>query len=374
MLTFPIFCFYSFISIDVRADEKDVSTSFLTLCFRTLENWSDIVRQVGAHSHEAWPIFTIFVVITAFMLYSLIIAVICDAVASDNEDEEKLSDGEAREMIQNYYRKIELLTREQIQLQSLCQTCIMYAEKRLQKPLRPILRRRSWLSFLFKPVSKQSLMSDGGQISKRSMPRYDDDSVSSNDSSAYLCLAGEGMRKFRNFCGAFVNHLRFQVCIVVLIAVNALMMGLATFDFVSESRQATFAFDLVDQIFLIIFTVEIGMQVIYHGLWKVLTDGWMRFDFLVVVGSWAMGDLQIIRSFRIFRAFRLVARLDTLKNLVQALIDVAPSVGAILALLTLIMYIFAVICTILLGDLYSAGAIDEDYFGRLDYTFFSKLR
>lgn len=359
---------------NVSKDDETVSVGQLTRSFSTLENWADIVRQVGAQSYVAWPVFSTFVVITAFILYSLIIAVVCDAVASDNEDEDKMSDSEVRAMIQENYRKIELLTREQIQIQSLCQTCKMYAEKRNQMSMRPLVRRRSWLSFLFKTVSKQSLMSDGGQISRRSMPRYDDDSVSSNDSSAYLCLAVEGVRKLRDFCGTMVNHPRVQACIVVLIAINAFMMGLATFDFVSDSPQASFAFDVIDMLFLILFTVEIGLQVVYHGLWTVLTDGWMCFDFLVVVGSWAMGDLQIIRSFRIFRAFRLVARLDTLKNLVQALIDVAPSVGGILALLALIMYIFAVMCTVLLDDLYPAGIIDEDYFGRLDYTFFSKLR
>ena len=118
---------------------------------------------------------------------------------------------------------------------------------------------------------------------------------------------------------------------------------------------------------------------IYHGLWHVLTDGWMCFDFLVVIGSWSLsrvkvlnGSVQILRSFRIFRAFRLVARLDALKKLVEALIDVAPSVGGILALLALVMYIFAVMCTLLFEEAFAQGVVDQNYFGRLDKTFFSK--
>jgi Ion transport protein len=212
-------------------------------------------------------------------------------------------------------------------------------------------------------------MGDSGQISKRSISHLDDGSVSS---SSYSSTAPSGLRKFRNFCGALVNQPRVQICIVALIAINALMMGLATFDFVTNSHDATRAFDVIDQLFLIIFTIEIGLQVIYHGIWRVLTDGWLCFDFVVVVGSWSWSSAQIFRSFRIFRAFRLVARLDTLKKLVQALIDVAPSVGVILALLALVTYIFAVMCTILFDDLFADGIVDEDYFGRLDYTFFSK--
>jgi hypothetical protein len=328
----------------------------------------------------AWPVFSVFVVITGFILYSLLIAVVCDAVANANEDEDKISDAEAQELIQLYQARAHHLMLEQRQIQSLCHTCTMYSEKRLQKQGRPAIRRRSWfsLSFLFKSTnSRGSFMSDAGQNSKRSIFHLDDGSVSASSSASEYQYGGcwaspPGLRKFRHFCGALVNQPRVQVCIIALIAVNAFMMGLATFDFVTDSRDATRAFDVIDETLLIIFTVEIGLQVIYHGLWRVLTDGWMCFDFLVVVGSWLLGGVQIIRAFRVFRAFRLVARLDSLKKLVQALIDVAPSVAGILSLLALVMYIFAVMCTILFGDLFAADVVDQDYFGRLDTTFFSK--
>jgi len=175
---------------------------------------------------------------------------------------------------------------------------------------------------------------------------------------------------FRDFCGNVVNHPKLQLAIVLLIAVNAVMMGIGTFDFVTENPNVSRAFELTDRAFLSVFTVEIGMQFIYHGV-GMFADGWLLFDFLIVVMSWSMESLQIVRSFRIFRAFRLVTRLSVLRNLIMALFAVAPSMSAIIALLVLIIYIYSVLCTTLFSDLYALGVTEEDYFGTLDVTFFT---
>lgn len=178
-------------------------------------------------------------------------------------------------------------------------------------------------------------------------------------------------QEFRQFCGKIVNNERVQLFIVFLIAVNAVMMGIATFDFVTENPSTDSAFELVDLIFLIIFTIELAFQLIYHGA-ALFLDGWLVFDFIIIVVSWSFSSVQIIRAFRIFRALRLITRVKVMKNLVLAVFSVMPRMAAIGLLLMLIFYIFAVMMTQLFKDLYDD---DDDatsnYFGRLDHTLFT---
>lgn len=174
----------------------------------------------------------------------------------------------------------------------------------------------------------------------------------------------KSVRKFRNFCGRIVNDERVQAFIIFLIIVNAVMMGVATFDFVTDDPEVSDIFEVVDLVFLIIFTVELALQFIYH-LWRLFVDGWLLFDFIIIMMSWVFSDVQIIRSFRIFRALRLITRIEVMKNLVSALLSVVPKMLAITMLLALIFYIFAVMFTSLFKDLYDDGFLEYDYFGTI---------
>jgi hypothetical protein len=174
------------------------------------------------------------------------------------------------------------------------------------------------------------------------------------------------IRRFRLLCGKVVENPHVQIAIIWLIIVNAITMGIGTFDFVTESPNVERAFEAIDRSFLIAFTIEISMQLIYRGL-SLFTDGWLVFDFVIVVLSWSLESLQVIRAFRIFRAFRLVTRLDTLRELIMAIGNVMPRIYAIAMLLLLVFYIFAVLFTELFGEL----ELSKNYFGSLDASLFT---
>lgn len=180
----------------------------------------------------------------------------------------------------------------------------------------------------------------------------------------------EKINDFRELCGAIVNDEKVQLFIVFLIAVNAVMMGVGTFEFVTDNPEIDSAFEVVDQVFLIIFTIELAFQIAYLGF-RLFLDGWLVFDFIIIVVSWSFSSVQIIRAFRIFRALRLVTRIEVMKNLVLAVFSVMPRMAAIGLLLLLIFYIFAVMFTQLFKDLYHEGKTSDDYFSRLDATFFT---
>ena len=178
------------------------------------------------------------------------------------------------------------------------------------------------------------------------------------------------VKRFRTLCGSLVNDARVQNFVVGLILLNAIIIGVATFSFVTDSANIANAFDTTDLVFLIIFSVELSFQLVYHGF-RLFTDGWLVFDFFIIILSWLPFHLQVVRTFRVFRALRLITRVQVLKNLIAALFSVGPRMAGITALLLLIFYIYGVMCTGLFGSLFVDGETEDDYFGRLDKTFWT---
>lgn len=170
--------------------------------------------------------------------------------------------------------------------------------------------------------------------------------------------------------GRFINCDRFQYFILTLIVINAIMMGVATFPYVKDNPQISTVFETIDRVFLVIFTIESALQLLYQGLY-LFKDGFLVFDLLIVILSWALEGTQVIRAFRIFRALRLVTRVETMRNLVSAMFDVMPSLGAIFALMALVFYIFGVMFTQLYKDLSKRGDDPMGYFSSLPRTLFT---
>jgi Ion transport protein len=174
------------------------------------------------------------------------------------------------------------------------------------------------------------------------------------------------LQKVRLVAGYMVTNPVVQNIIVAMIIINALLLGLATCDFVYNSVRISHIFNVIDTSFLVIFTVELVFQIFYRGV-SLFQDGWLTFDFIIIVMSWSLQSVQVIRAFRIFRALRLIARLKALREIITALGAVMPRMYAISVLLLLIFYIFAVLFTQLFGDLEMSG----NYFSSLDASLFT---
>ena len=174
----------------------------------------------------------------------------------------------------------------------------------------------------------------------------------------------------RKMAGTIINNDRVQYFILALIMINAIMMGVATFPAVKDNPDVSSIFELIDQIFLWIFTIESGCQLIFHG-WTLFKDGFLVFDMFIVILSWALEGTQVIRAFRIFRALRLVNRVKVMKNLILAVLNVLPNLTGIMMLLFLVFYIFAVMFTQLYKDTSKQYPRTQQYFVGLPETFFT---
>jgi voltage-gated sodium channel len=152
--------------------------------------------------------------------------------------------------------------------------------------------------------------------------------------------------------------------IVVLIVINALAMGLET----SQTAVAMTGnlLRIVDNVIIAIFAVEIALRIYAHGrgFWR---DGWSLFDFTIVAIALmpATGGFSVLRSLRIIRALRLISTVKSMRRVMGGMLAAIPSMGTVIALLTLIFYVAAVMATKLYGQEF------PDDFGTLGDSFFS---
>jgi hypothetical protein len=212
---------------------------------------------------------------------------------------------------------------------------------------------------LFRDETKNNNYADSNNIATDDVNSGDDHSYQYRDISSYRRKAGE-----------IIHDERFDAFILILIVINSALYGVATFPFVKQNPERVSDFEKVDLAILIVFTIESSMNLFYEGK-RFVRDGWLIFDLIIVTISWIATEVKSLEVFRIFRAFRLLTKVQFLRNVVVALFSVVPAIAAITVLLLLIFYIFSVMCTQLFKNLYADGYTTADYFGSLDLTLFS---
>ena len=171
---------------------------------------------------------------------------------------------------------------------------------------------------------------------------------------------------WRQRLAAMIEQRRVQNSIMVLILINAVILGMETS--ASIMQQWGWLLLPLDIFILSLFVIEISLRFIAHG-WRLLRDPWGLFDTLVILIALvpASGPLAVLRALRVLRVLRLISIVPSMKIVVQSLLSSLPGLGSIVALLSLIFYVAAVIATQLFGSAF------PDWFGTLGaslYTLF----
>src|SRR5690554_3729713 len=152
--------------------------------------------------------------------------------------------------------------------------------------------------------------------------------------------------------------------VVVVILVNALLMGLETHKPLMASAGDTI--HLLDKICLAVFVVELAAKLAAYGLqfWR---NGWRNFDFFVVAvalvpgaGPWA-----VLRSLRVLRVLRLLTIVPSLRRVVAAFLHAIPGLLGVIAVMVIIFYTGGVLAT----TLYSES--QPEFFGDLQTSLYS---
>jgi voltage-gated sodium channel len=151
---------------------------------------------------------------------------------------------------------------------------------------------------------------------------------------------------------------RFQHAITVVILLNAVTLGAETSHTVMA--RAGGLLHAVDKIALSIFVVELLLKLYAYRL-SFFRDAWNWFDFVIIGISLvpATGGLSVLRAFRVLRVLRLISIVPSMRRVVSALLSAIPGMASIVGLLSLVMYVAAVMSTKLFGG------TSPEYFGDL---------
>ncbi|MCM2255134.1 MAG: ion transporter [Vicinamibacteria bacterium] len=167
-------------------------------------------------------------------------------------------------------------------------------------------------------------------------------------------------------CRRLADNPRFQRAILGVIVANAALIGFETSPALWERHGDLFhALNFAIQA---IFVFEIVVRLLAHvpGIHRFFTDGWNVFDFTIVAVSLLpmAGPLaNVARLARLLRALRLVSALPELRLLVSTMLRSLPSLGNVLLLLSLILYVYAVIGVTLFAK------VDAENWGSLGMAF-----
>jgi voltage-gated sodium channel len=140
----------------------------------------------------------------------------------------------------------------------------------------------------------------------------------------------------------------FQRSIMILIAINAITLGLETSDSIMTLIGPQLLF--FDNVVLSIFVIELVAKLFVYRT-RFHKDPWNIFDLIVVTVALlpATGSLSVLRSLRILRVLRLISAVPSMRRIVGALLEVIPGISSIIGLLSLVFYVFAVMATKLFG-------------------------
>ena len=143
-----------------------------------------------------------------------------------------------------------------------------------------------------------------------------------------------------------VNSGLFRYFILSLILASGVIVGIETYPAVHE--RFAHSLNLIDQMIIYIFLVEIILKLISYGkkTWVYFGDPWNVFDFIIVAVCFIPNIdthfVIVLRLARILRVFRVISIFPKLQLLVNALLKSIPSMGYVVVLLFLVFYIYAV--------------------------------
>ncbi|XP_075444026.1 sodium channel protein type 5 subunit alpha-like isoform X1 [Ascaphus truei] len=146
-----------------------------------------------------------------------------------------------------------------------------------------------------------------------------------------------------------------DLTITICIVLNTLFMAL-------EHNEMTKDFEYMlavgNYVFTGIFTAEMVFKIIALDPYYYFQQGWNIFDSIIVtlslmeLGLSSMGNLSVLRSFRLLRVFKLAKSWPTLNTLIKIIGNSVGALGNLTLVLAIIVFIFAVVGVQLFGRNY----------------------
>lgn len=153
------------------------------------------------------------------------------------------------------------------------------------------------------------------------------------------------MNRIVDFTSRLVNSFWFEYSIIAVIILNGILLGLETS--AAIDREYGHWMRLGNEVALWVFIVEAALKMLaqWPRSWQYFRDGWNIFDFMVIVFALvpATGQFAMIaRLARLLRVVRLISAIRDLRLIVAALVRSIPSVGHVIMLMSIVVYIYAI--------------------------------
>ncbi len=162
----------------------------------------------------------------------------------------------------------------------------------------------------------------------------------------------------------FVERDAVRNTILGVIIFNAITLGMSTSPTITAKIGGLL--DIVDRVVLGIFVAELALKFFAYG-WGFFKSAWNIFDLLVVsIGLLPdKSGLSALRGLRVIRALRVLSVVPQMRAVVQALLDALPGMGAVIIMLSIVYYVFAVMATLMYGPTF------DEWFGTLGRSLYS---
>ena len=167
---------------------------------------------------------------------------------------------------------------------------------------------------------------------------------------------------------------KFNLFIIGTIIIAGILVGVQTYP-IGDSPVVQW----IDLVILGIFTLEVGIKIILEGLrpWRYWTGSewkWNCFDFGIVALSMPFINIggtesvKLLRLVRLARLGKLIRKIPPLQMIVKGLIGGMSSIGYVLLLLLLVLYLYGVM------GFYLLGTSNPFYFGTVPQAMVTLFR
>jgi voltage-gated sodium channel len=154
-------------------------------------------------------------------------------------------------------------------------------------------------------------------------------------------------------CARIADSTRFQGFIFAVIIVNAIALGLQTYEGIDD--EAGTVLRLINEACVGIFVVELAIRITAYGgrPQDFFRDGWNVFDFVVITAAFVPGvreSTTLLRLARLLRVVRVVTVLPEFRIIVRGMARSLPPIGSLALLGLLLMYLYGMVGWILFHE------------------------
>ena len=163
---------------------------------------------------------------------------------------------------------------------------------------------------------------------------------------------------------SFIESAGFQRFIIILIVINAIILGMETSKTLMRDYGAWLI--LTNLLILYAFVIELLLRLYVHRL-RFFTQPWSIFDTVVVLIAFIPGSqaFSALRALRVLRVLRLLSMVPTMRKVIEGLLAAIPGIASVASIMLLFFYVFAVVGTHLFGETF------PQWFGTLGNTMYT---